>query len=112
MRYLIILLSLMFSGCAWFETTSGKARYEIAPIILKQADGSEVAACCKLTIFNSKDVGAVTAHGEYDPSTGKILFDLTQEMINATDPTKAGVEGQKAAAEAVTETIRVIPKLP
>lgn len=109
----LVALSLVFlTGCAYLETSSGKSNYKIAPLILTQADGSEIAACCELSIFNSKDIGAVIAKGEYDPLTGKITFELRQEMVDASTPTKVAMENQMKIYETVTQILKFVSPLP
>lgn len=113
MKLLIVIVVLVVSlqGCSIFETSSGKSRYSVSPVILTGPDGTELAACCELLVFNSKDIGAVTAHGEYDPETGKIVFSLRQEMVDASSPTKVAMENQAKMADMLTQILKIVKPL-
>ena len=96
MKCLLLIAILLCGGCAVFETTAGRAVYTLSPVILKKSNGEEIAVCCEISIFNSKDVANVFASGEYDPETGVIKFQLGQEGVDASTPIKEAVENQKA----------------
>lgn len=95
MKALLLTLIVMLSGCSLFDTSAGRAVYTLSPVIVKKSNGDEIAVCCEISIYNSKDISSVFAEGVYDPATGMIKFQLGQDGVDSSTPIKAAVENQK-----------------
>jgi hypothetical protein len=107
MKHLLIFsLGYLMVGCSLFDTNAGRAQYTVEPIVYEAGNGKQAAACCRLTVYNSKNVESVNAWGSYDPETGKIEFKLGQAGVSASEPIKVTMEQHQKAIEAVSGDIR------
>lgn len=113
MGKLIILICTIVTmqGCALLDTSAGRAKYTIRPVIVETGDGKQVAACCEINIFNSKDIDQIKVSGEYDPTTGKLKFSLAQEGADASGPIEAAVKNQEIIIQKLGDIATTVGKI-
>ena len=107
-KAILFSILLVLGGCANLNN-HGVARYTVEPIVIGEEGDSanSVVVCCKVSVFNTKDVGKV--HVELEKgANGSVKLVLDEETINATDPTTAAQLSQLRliqALEAVAPSI-------
>jgi hypothetical protein len=111
-KILILVCTLItMQGCTLLDTSAGRAKYTIRPVIVETGDGKQVAACCEINIYNSKDIDQINVSGEYDPTTGKLKFSLAQEGADASGPIEAAVKNQEIIIQKLGDISTTVGKI-
>lgn len=106
----ILTMLILTSGCALLDSSAGRAKYTIKPIVFDIGDGKQAAACCEISIFNTKDINELSVSGEYDPATGKLKFTLGQSGVDASGPISQAVKNQEVIIERLGKVIEIVGK--
>lgn len=100
-----IVLLFMLSGCALFDS-SGQAKYTLDPVIIADGKDKQKAVCCSVQILNSKNIGAVKTHAEYDPQTGKFKVTLEEKEVDSQGPAAAAANAQTDVIKALIPLVK------
>jgi hypothetical protein len=90
-KILLITLITLLSGCAVFKP-AGVADYAMEPVVV---DG--VAYCCKVTVYNTKDIGMVDL--VFTKTDDNISVKLTELEVSSSDPAMIQAETTRALVE-------------
>jgi|TARA_R110000782_G_C14802949_1_gene412075 hypothetical protein len=92
------ILMATLSGCAVFKP-AGVADYAMEPIVV---DG--VAYCCKVTVYNTKDIGMVDL--VFTKTDDNISVKLTELEVSSSDPAMIQAETTRTL---VDQLLRISP---
>lgn len=100
---LLFLLLAVLSGCSLIEGRAGQAHYTMEPVVV----GDQVI-CCKVDIFNAKDIGKITATAhKLDDGSYEII--LSEEGVNSSAPMEIMANQQKEMMQLLMQMVLTAP---